>query len=38
MSREVLWQMLASFEVEGHFLRCLEAMYAKDTVLINHPS
>ncbi len=30
--------MLASFRVEGHFLRCLQAMYAKDIVGINHPS
>jgi hypothetical protein len=22
----------------GHFLRCLQAMYAKDTIRINHPS
>ncbi len=36
--REVLWQVLASLRVEGHFLRCLQAMYAKDTVRINHPS
>ncbi len=30
--------MLASLEVKGHFLRCLQAMYANDTVHINHPS
>ncbi len=36
--REVLWQVLASLEVEGRFLQCLRAMYAKDTVCINHPS
>jgi hypothetical protein len=36
--REVLWQVLAGLEVEGRFLRCLQAMYAKDTVCINHPS
>jgi hypothetical protein len=36
--REVLWQVLASLGVEGHFLRCLKAMYAKDIVRINHPS
>jgi hypothetical protein len=35
---EVLWQVLAGLGVEGHFLRCLHAMYAKDTVHINHPS
>jgi hypothetical protein len=38
MPREMLWQMLASFRVEGRFLRCLQAMYAKDIVRINHPS
>jgi hypothetical protein len=36
--REVLWQMLASLGVKGRFLQCLQAMYAKDTVCINHPS
>jgi hypothetical protein len=35
---EVLWQVLASLEVEGHFLRCLQAMYAKGIVCTNHPS
>ncbi len=30
--------MLAGFGVEGRFLRCLQAMYAKDTIRINHPS
>jgi hypothetical protein len=35
---EVLWHVLAGLGVEGHFLRCLEAMFAKDTVRINHPS
>jgi hypothetical protein len=35
---EVLWQVLASPGVEGHFLRCLQTMYAKDIVRINHPS
>jgi hypothetical protein len=35
---EVLWQMLVGLKVEGCFLRCLQAMYAKDTVRINHPS
>jgi hypothetical protein len=38
VSREVLWQMLASLGVDRHFLRCLQAMYAKDTIYINHPS
>jgi hypothetical protein len=38
MSREVLWQMLAGLEVEGCLLRCLQTMYAKDTVRINHPN
>jgi hypothetical protein len=33
--REVLWQVLASLKVEG---RCMQAMYAKDTVRINHPN
>jgi hypothetical protein len=36
--REVFWQVLAGLEVEGSFLRYLHAMYAKDTVHINHPS
>jgi hypothetical protein len=35
---EVLWQKLASLRVEGRFLQCLQAMYAKDIVRINHPS
>ncbi len=35
---EVLWQVLAGLRVEGRFLQCLQAMYAKDTVRINHPS
>jgi hypothetical protein len=35
---ELLWRVLASLEVEGRFLRCLQAMYAKDTVCINHLS
>jgi hypothetical protein len=30
--------MLAGLGVEGRFLRCLQAMYAKDTICINHPS
>jgi hypothetical protein len=36
--REMLWQVLAGFGVEGRFLQCLQVMYAKDTVRINHPS
>ncbi len=36
--REVLWQVLASLGVKGRFLRCLQAMYAKDTIRINHLS
>jgi len=35
---EMLWPMLAGLGVEEHFLRCLQVMYAKDTVCINHPS
>jgi hypothetical protein len=35
---EVLWQVLAGLGVEGCFLQCPHAMYAKDTVHINHPS
>jgi hypothetical protein len=35
---EVLWQVLAGLGVEGRFLQCLQAMYAKDIVHINHPS
>jgi hypothetical protein len=35
---EVMWEVLASLMVEGRFLRCLQAMYAKDTVRINHSS
>jgi hypothetical protein len=31
-------EVLASLEVEGHFLRCLQVMYANDTIYINHPS
>ncbi len=34
--REVLWQVLVGLGVEGHFLRCLQVMYAKDTIRINH--
>ncbi len=30
--------MLVSLGVEGRFLQCLQVMYAKDTVRINHPS
>jgi hypothetical protein len=37
MSHEVLWQVLVGFGVEGRFLRCLQAMYAKDIICINHP-
>ncbi len=36
--RDVLWQVLVGFGVEGYFLRCLQTMYAKDTIRINHPS
>jgi hypothetical protein len=36
--REVLWQVLTNIRVKGCFLQCLQAMYAKDTVRINHPS
>jgi hypothetical protein len=36
--REVLWQVLVGLGVEGHFLQCLQAMYAKDIICINHPS
>jgi hypothetical protein len=35
--REVLWQMLAGFGVERRFLRCLHAMYAKDTCMHQPP-
>ncbi len=38
MLREALWQVLAGLRVKGRFLRCLQAMYAKDTIRINHPS
>jgi hypothetical protein len=38
MPHEVLWQVLAGLGVEGRFLQCLQAMYAKDTVRITHPS
>jgi hypothetical protein len=35
---EVLWQVLVGLGVKGRFLQCLQAMYAKDTVHINHPN
>jgi len=38
MLREVLWQVLAGLGVEGRFLRCLQVIYAKDIVRINHLS
>ncbi len=38
MPHEVFWHVLTGLGVEGHFLQCLQAMYAKDTVHINHPS
>jgi hypothetical protein len=38
VSCEVLWQVLVSFGVEGHFLRCLQMMYTKDTIYVNHLS
>jgi hypothetical protein len=38
LSCEMLWKVLASLGVEGCFLRCLQVMYAKDTIRINHPS
>ncbi len=38
VSCEVLLHVLAGLKVEGCFLRCLQAMYAKDTVCINHPN
>ncbi len=38
MSCEVLWYVLAGLGVEGRFLRCLQTMYAKDTIRMNHPS
>ncbi len=31
MPCEALWQVLAGLGVKGRFLRCLQAMYAKDT-------
>jgi hypothetical protein len=30
--------VLVGLGVEGRFLQCLQAMYAKDTIRINHPS
>jgi hypothetical protein len=38
VSREVLWQVLVGLKVEGRFLGCLQVMYAKDIVRINHPN
>jgi len=38
MLREVLWQVLVGLRVKGRFLQCLQVMYAKDIVRINHPS
>ncbi len=38
VSREMMWQVLTGLEVEGHFLRCLQVMYVKDTIRINHPN
>jgi hypothetical protein len=38
MPREVLWQVLAGLEVKGRSLQCLQTMYAKDTIHINHPN
>ncbi len=38
VSRETLWQMLVDLGVEGCFLRCLQVMYTKDTIHINHLS
>jgi hypothetical protein len=38
VSHEVLWQVLASLGVKGCFMQCLQAMYAKDTIRMNHPS
>jgi len=36
--REALWQVLVGLGVKARFLRCLQTMYAKDTIRINHPS
>ncbi len=30
--------MLVGLGVEGRFLQCLQVMYAKDTIRINHPN
>jgi hypothetical protein len=38
MLHELFWQVLARLPMEGRFLWCLQTMYAKDTVCINHPS
>ncbi len=38
VSHEALWQVLVGLGVKGRFLRCLQAMYAKDTIRINHPN
>jgi len=38
VSHEALWQVLVGLGVKGRFLQCLQAMYAKDTIRINHPS
>ncbi len=38
MPREVFWEVLVGLKVEGRFLQCLQVMFAKDTVHINHPS
>jgi hypothetical protein len=38
VSCEVLCHVLAGLGVEGRFLRCLQVMYAKDIVCINHPN
>ncbi len=38
MPCEMLWHVLAGLRVEGCFLRCLQVMYAKDTICFNHLS
>jgi len=38
MLHKVLWHVLVGLKVEGRFLRCLQVMYAKDTICINHPN
>jgi hypothetical protein len=35
---EVLWHVLVNLGVEGRVLQCLHAMYANDTICINHLS